>query len=132
MNASDKKDRDNLLSDMRKRYQTAKEWWGPIFDKARDDILFVSVPGNHWDAKLKARRTASGRPCYEFPKLRGQIQQIINEQKQSRPQAKIRGQGEDDQGLAEIMQGIYRNIESVSNAEKARDIAYESAVRGGV
>lgn len=132
MKVQDKKDRDNKLSEMRRRFTTAKEWWQPVFDRARDDIRFVAVPGYQWDEKLKKRRAESGRPCYEFPKQRGQIQNIINEQKQSRPQVKIRGQQEDDQGLAEVMQGIYRNIESASNAALARDIAYESAVRGGI
>lgn len=119
-----------LITEMRRRYELAKAYWSPVFERARDDIRFIVVPGSQWDENLKKRR--QHRPTYEFPVLRGQVQQIINEQKQSRPQAKVRGQGEDDKALAEIMQGLYRNIESVSNAEKARDIAYESAVRGGV
>lgn len=117
------------LSVMRDRFRRGRDAVSEPYDKAIDDIKFVAVPGHQWDEATKRRR--KNRPCYEFPKLRGQVMQIINEQKQSRPQGKVRGVGAEDRGLAEIMQGICRNIESVSNAEQAYDIAYEAAVQGG-
>jgi hypothetical protein len=52
--------------------------------------------------------------------------------RQQRPQGKVRGAEEGDRALAELMGGIVRNIESVSNAELAYDIAFETAVQGGV
>lgn len=116
---------------MRSRYDMAREYWDPIFDRVREDIRFVAVPGNQWPEDLREARGRK-RHFYEFPKLRGQIQQIINEQKQSRPSIKIRGAEESDRGLADVMRGIIYNIDSVSNAEYARDIAFENAVRGGV
>ena len=124
-----KPDDNDGLADMRKRYTTASEAVSTLYDEARDDIKFVTVPGNQWDAALKRRR--ANRPTYEFPKLRSYIRQIINEQRQSRPQGKVRGVEESDRGLAEIMQGLCRNIESMSNAEQAYDIAFEKAVKGG-
>lgn len=121
---------DAGLSQMRKRYRLASEAWQEAYDKALDDVKFVTVPGHQWDEHLRARR--KNRAMYEFPKLRMMIQQIINEQKQSRPQGKVRGVEEGDRGLAEIMQGLCRNIESTSNAEQAYDIGFEFAVRGGM
>jgi len=123
------KDND-ALDQMRKRYRMATEACQEQYDQALEDIKFVTVPGNQWDATLRARRRS--RPMYEFPKLRMLCQQIINEQKQARPQGKVRGVEETDKGLAEIMQGLCRNIESTSNAEQAYDIAFENAVRGGM
>jgi Phage P22-like portal protein len=114
---------------MRERYRRGREHCQKLYDEARRDIRFVTVPGNHWDETLRARRR--NRPMYEFPKLRTHCLQIINEQKQTRPQGKVRGVGDNDQGLAEIMQGLCRNIESVSNADQAYDIAFEPAVQGG-
>lgn len=119
-----------LLSEMRDRYVKAGEYWGPIYDRVRDDVKFVSVPGNQWDEKLKARR--KNRACYEFPKLRSHVINVQNEMRQSRPQGKVRGTEESDKGLAELLQGICRNIESTSNADRAYDIAYEYAVQGGL
>lgn len=128
MKKTDKKTADKL-AEMRKRYDRAREYWDPIFDECRDDIRFVKVPGNHATEELKRRR--KGRHLYEFPKLRGQLMQVVNEQRQSRPSAKVRGVEESDRGLAQIMQGILYNIDSVSNAELARDIAFDAAVHGG-
>ena len=124
-----KRDKD-LLAEMRERYSRACDYWADGYDKAVDDIKFVTVPGHQWNDDLKKRR--KNRHCYEFPKLRMMAQQIINEQKQSRPQGKVRGTEDGDRALAELLQGICRNIESTSNAEYAYDIAFEQAVRGGL
>jgi hypothetical protein len=120
---------DDSLDLMRKRYGVACDYWNPKFDKCREDIEFVTVPGAQWDSKLKSRR--GDRPTYEFPKLEQHCQTVINEMRQSRPQGKVRGLEETDKGLAEIMQGIARNIESVSNADMAHDVAFAPAVQGG-
>jgi len=119
----------DALNEMRRRYALASDHVKDAYDKSRDDVRFVDVPGHQWDAKLRARR--GDRPIYEFPKLASHCRQIINEMRQSRPQAKIRGVEESDRALAELMQGIIRNIESVSNAEQAYDIGFDFAVKGG-
>lgn len=120
---------DAALDEMRKRYTIASEACRELYDMASEDEKFVTVPGAQWDSKLKARR--NDRPMYEFPKLAGHVRQVINEMRQSRPQGKVRGTEEGDKALAELMQGICRNIEAVSNAEQAYDIAFEKAVKGG-
>lgn len=122
-------DKNDKLADMRKRYARAAEAVSTLYEKASSDIKFVTKPGEQWDAKTKAAR--GNRPCYEFPKLQGQVRQVVNAQRQARPQGKVRGVEEGDQGLAELMQGICRNIESVSNADMAYDVAFEAAVKGG-
>lgn len=121
---------DDAIADMRKRFQRAKEQCTTLYDKAREDIRFVTIPGEQWDPLLRQRR--DNRPCYEFPKLAGHCRQVINEMRQARPQGKVRGTGDGDRGLADIMQGICRNIESVSNADMAYDVAYAPAVQGGL
>lgn len=117
------------IAEMRRRFQIARDHHADAYDRAEEDIRFVTVPGAQWDEKLKARR--GDRPTYEFPKLRGHVRQVVNEMRQARPQGKVRGAEESDKGLAEIMQGICRNIESVSNADQAYDIAYQLSVQGG-
>ncbi|WP_329759270.1 portal protein [Stenotrophomonas geniculata] len=123
------KKRDDALAEMLKRRDLASEACVELYDKARDDVRFVTVPGAQWDEKLKARR--GDRPTYEFPKLASHVRQVVNEMRQNRPQGKVRGTEEGDKGLAEIMQGLCRNIESVSNADQAYDIGYDFAVKGG-
>lgn len=123
------KKRDDALAEMLKRRDLASEACADLYSKASDDVKFVTVPGAQWDDKLKARR--GDRPTYEFPKLAAHVRQVINEMRQNRPQGKVRGTEESDKGLAELMQGICRNIEAVSNADQAYDIAYDFAVKGG-
>ncbi|WP_312321190.1 portal protein [Stenotrophomonas sp.] len=115
---------------MLQRRELASEAHRDLYDQASDDVKFVTIPGAQWDSKLKARR--GDRPTYEFPKLASHCRQVANEMRQGRPQGKVRGTEEGDKGLAEIMQGLCRNIESVSNADQAYDIAYDFAVKGGV
>lgn len=123
------KDRD-ALSEMLDRYRRATDACSELYDKARDDIKFVSVPGHQWDQNLKTRR--ADRPCYEFPKLQAHIRQVVNEMRQMRPMGKVRGVEKSDTGLAEIMNGLAMNILDVSNADLAHDIAFENAVKGGM
>lgn len=117
------------IDTMRKRYQMASDHVKESYAMCRDDVRFVAVPGNQWDQKLRARR--GDRPTYEFPKLNSSVRQVINEMRQNRPSGKVRGAEEGDRALAELMQGLCRNIESVSNADQAYDIAYEFSVQGG-
>ncbi len=127
---SERKGDKSRLSEMRSRYGLSRDYWDSKYDLAVDDVKFVAVPGHQWDDHLKRMRDK--RRCYEFPKLRMLAQQIINEQKQTRPQGKVRGVEESDRALADLMTGICRNIEGTSNAELAYDIAYEQSVRGGL
>lgn len=122
-------DKDQL-SEMLDRYNRADDCTRDLYDSAREDIRFVTIPGAQWDDKLKSRR--GDRPTYEFPKLQGHVRQVVNSMRQTRPQGKVRGVEESDTGLAEIMNGLCRNILDVSNADLAHDIAFEKAVQGGM
>ena len=114
---------------MRERYKAAVDADSDNRKLARDDRLFVLVPGNQWDEKQrKARR---GRPCYEFPILRSHWRQIVNDQKQSRASVKVTGIDAEDKEGAELRQGLIRNIERSSNAEEAYDNAFEEMTSGG-
>lgn len=133
MKESRKKAKDGLdtdpMKDMRDRYERAVEAEREQRDLALDDIKFVTIPGNQWDEKQrKARR---GRPCYEFPILRSHWRQVVNDQKKARPGIKVRAVEDGDAKGAELRQGIIRNIESVSNAERAYDGAFELMTASG-
>lgn len=128
-----KKAKDGLnadpMADMRKRYERAVEAERDNRTLAIDDKRFVTVPGYQWDeAQKKARK---GRPCYEFPILRSHWRQVVNDQKKARPGIKVRAVEDGDAEGAELRQGIIRNIESMSNAERAYDSAFEDVTACG-
>jgi hypothetical protein len=121
---------DDPMKEMRERYKRATEADMDNRRLAVEDFKFVNVPGSAWDEKQKKAR--GNRPCYEFPILRSHIRQVINDQKKARPGIKVRGVEDADAKGAELRQGLIRNIESCSNAERAYDGAFELLVPTGM
>ena len=117
------------MQEMRARYERATEAERDSRTLALDDMRFLTIPGNQWDDAQ--RRARKGRPCYEFPVLRSHWRQVVNDQKKARPGIKVRAVEDGDAKGAELRQGIIRNIESVSNAERAYDAAFESVTACG-
>ena len=118
------------MKEMRERYARATDAEKDNRDLANDDLLFVAVSGNQWDEKSKKAR--KNRPCYEFPILRSHWRQVVNDQKKARPAVKVRGLKDATAEGAELRQGLIRNIESVSDAAKAYDAAFELLTAAGM
>ena len=129
-----KKAKDGLdadpMKEMRERYERAVEADRDNRDLAREDLKFVTIPGEQWDqAQRKARK---GRPCYEFPILRSHWRQVVNDQKKARPQIKVRALKDATTKDADLRQGLIRNIESHSNADWVYDGAFELLTAAGM
>ena len=120
---------DTFLSEMRDRFEKCVDWDRDLRVAALEDVKFTFVPGNQWD--VYATNLRRDRPCYEFNKVRQSVRQITGDQLQNRPGIKVRPTEEGDQDTAEIFEGIIRNIESVSHAERAYDNAFNFACTGG-
>lgn len=119
---------DEFMREMRQRYSDASVV-DEQYRRAQEDMKFAFVPGNQWDeVTAKAR---GGRPKPEFNKLRQAIKQVTNDQRQNRPQPKVRAVDDNDKDLAEIREGLFRSIERQSNADRAYDTAFQFAVAGG-
>jgi hypothetical protein len=126
--AKDGPDAD-AMKEMRDRYDRAVEADKDNRSLGIEDFRFVAVPGNQWDEQQKRKRR--GRPCYEFPLLRQHWRQITGDQKQARPQIKIRAVEDGDVEGAELRQGLIRNIEDKSKAGQAYDTAFEWSSAAG-
>src|SRR5690348_1753323 len=120
---------ESFLTEMRDRFQRASEYDRDLRQKALDDIKFTYVPGNQWDDYM--RNVRANRPCYEFNRVRQSVKQVLGDQLQNRPSIKIRAVEDGDQDTAEIYEGLIRNIETVSHAERAYDNAAAFSVPGG-
>lgn len=118
------------MAEMRKRYELAVDADRDNRDLALEDLRFVNIPGEQWDAHQKKAR--GKRPCYEFPILRAQVRQVVNDQKKARPSIKVRPVENGDVKGAELRQGLIRNIEQTSNADRAYDGAFETIVAAGM
>lgn len=122
-------DDEDLHKEMLDRHRACKDYWDPKYALARDDVKFAFMPDDQWDEWMRDRR--KGRPMYTVNKLRQAMKQITNDQRQNRPQAKVRAVEDADADLAEIRQGLIRNIDATSDADRARDTAFQFAVGGG-
>lgn len=121
---------DDLHKEMLHRHKAARDFYRDQYELAREDMEFAFLPESQWDAWMT--QTRKGRPMYTVNKLRQAMKQITNDQRQNRPQAKVRAVEGGDVELAEIRQGLIRNIDSASDADRARDTAFQFAVGGGV
>lgn len=117
------------LAEVRKHYDLCTEAEQDLREAAVDDIRFVNVPGTQWEEQQKKKR--GKRPCYEFNLLRQHCRQVTGDQRQARPSIKVRAVEDDDQDGAELRQGLIRNIEGQSNADRAYDTGFQYAVDGG-
>lgn len=98
--------------------------------EAMEDLRFINVPGEQWEENMKTER--GKRPCLEFNKIRITAKRIINQMRANRPSAKIRGVEGGDKDTADIIEGLVRNIENVSDIETITDTAAEFQVGGGM
>ena len=99
---------------------------------ALEDIRFAKL-GEQWPDKIKKDRQQEGRPCLTINRLPTFIRQVVNDGRMNKPQIKVKPVDDNgDEETAEILSGLIRNIEYVSSAGNAYDMALESAVTCGM
>lgn len=96
-----------------------------------DDMRFARL-GEQWPENVKRQRELEGRPCLTLNKLPAFIRQVTNDARQNSPSIKFHPVGDGaDKEVAEILDGLTRNIEYTSNADIAYDTALDHSVTGG-
>lgn len=121
--------KEDLHAEMLVRHTACRDYWDDEYAKAKADMKFAFTPDDQWDGWMLSSR--KGRPMYTVNKVRQAMKQITNDQRQNRPQAKVRAGEGGDADLAEIRQGIIRNIDSQLDAQRAVDTAFQFGVGGG-
>jgi uncharacterized small protein (DUF1192 family) len=97
--------------------------------KFTNDLKFVYEDDGQWEQRILNDRV--DRPCYTFNRTEGAIDEVVGDQRQSRPQIRVRAAEGGDKELAETFNGLIRNILNVSDAETIQDHAFTFAVAGG-
>ena len=103
-----KAEKKKKLTTIRERAKQAFEADRTNRSEALDDLKFVNVPGEQWDALTKRER--GERPCYEFNKLRVTIKRVVKDMRANRPSGKVRGNEDGDVDTAMTLEGLIRNI----------------------
>lgn len=98
---------------------------------AKEDVRFGRL-GEQWPAEILKQREIEGRPCLTINKMNAFIRQVVNDSRQNKPSIYVSPiDSGADKETAEVLEGIIRNIETVSCADIAYDTAVEQAVSGG-
>lgn len=114
-----------------KRWQLASEAAAKWRSDAIDDLEFRA--GKQWPDDIKSSRNIDGRPCLTLNRLPQFIRQVTNEQRQQRPAIQVNPVGDGaDTDTAEVLQGIIRHIDNISDAEVAEDTAFDQMVTTGL
>lgn len=103
-----------------------------------DDLRFrAASPDNfyQWPSSVRSQREAdpSGqRPCLTINKIPQHVNQVVNDVRQNRPAIKVVPVDDKaDVDTAEMLNGLIRHIQDISNAEVAYDQAVDNAVTNG-
>jgi len=121
-------DKEKILKTALKRFETARDAESAMREQALEDTRFAN--DEQWDKSTLAER--EGRPSLTINKIAGTLKQIRGDQRQSRPQIKVRPvDSASDPEVAKILNGLVKNIEYISGADAAYDTAFDQAIESG-
>src|SRR3954462_7654869 len=122
---------DNILSDAKEAFALCEEAEAENRAEALDDLRFAKL-GEQWPEQVRAQRIRDGRPCLTINRQPAFIRQVVNEARQHRPSIKVHPVDDvADPAIAQIYDGLIRNIERTSKADVAYDTAVDGAVSNG-
>lgn len=123
---------DDFLALVRERYKRCIEAETDNRDRAREALKFRDL--DQWDEFTRNERTndpEGARPCLVVDKLNQHVNQVVNDERQNRPQIKVRPVEGGDVEVAKVYDGLMRHIQDRSHADIAYDTGFEAAVDGG-
>jgi len=122
---------EQLLAEARDAFALCEEAESENRAAALDDLRFAKL-GEQWPESVRQQRIKDGRPCLTINRQPAFIRQVVNEARQNRPGIHVHPvDSEADPEIAEIYNGLIRNIEQTSKADVAYDTAVDCAVSNG-
>ncbi len=123
------KDSD-FMKEVRDNYKESVTGWRHIYDEASNDLKFVyDVDSGQWPDSIRKDREKDGRPILTVNKLQKFVRQLRGDQMMNRPRIKvIPVDDKSDVRIAELYNGLIRQIEYLSTASAAYDTAYMHAI----
>ena len=125
---------DDRIAEIKERYKEADNGWRDIYEEAEKDLAFVyDVGDGQWPTDVRTAREKDNRPIITVNKLQKFVRQLRGDMMTNRPRIKvIPVDDKADVNMAELYNGLIRQIEYLSNAPVAYDTGYMHAVSGGV
>lgn len=131
-----------LLKKIRKLSDEGSTYWQDNWKEAQDDLLFLM--GQQWPDEIRTERENLGKPCLVINVLPPFVDQVLGDQRQNKPSIVVSAvdnnsdnlkvsniAGTKDYSLAQVLSGVIKNIEYLSDADTAYCTAFQSAVESG-
>lgn len=132
--------RDAVITKALERFKLSSQTYQSQRRREKDALEF-QVPSKQWPEAVQATRKAEtiggialpARPMLSIPTLDQPIQLILNQERNAHLGVQIHPKDEHaTDETAEVMQGLYRQIEVDSRAALARSWGHERAVKAGL
>src|SRR5512147_1030555 len=129
----DEEKTESVVVEAKERYKKGREYYSKFRSNSIEDLKFYladSENGYQWPQNITLQRgTIEQRPCLTINITAQHVNQVVNVIKESRPTGKVLPVDDGaDKKTAEILEGVIRNIQRVSNADDIHDQAAELAV----
>lgn len=127
---------ERILAEAKRRFTQCEDWEGESRNYELEDIKFAHGDSDNlyqWPDSIRRNREIDDRPCITVNKVRQHNLQIINDARQNKPGMKFRPTGNGaTYESAQVLEGIARHIEYISNAQDAYITALKFQVDGGI
>ena len=121
-----KMDETDLLRKAREAYSEAYDSDRINRENALDDLEFIA--GDQWPESIRREREATNRPVITVNRMPQFVRQVTGDLRRNEPSIKVLPvDDEGDADVAEIYEGLIRQIEHQSDADIAYEVAAESA-----
>ena len=89
-----------IVNEAKTRLDFAANFEDEFRNKFVEDLKFVYEDDGQWEQSILNERT--DRPCYTFNRTEGAIDEVVGDQRQSRPSIRVRPAEGGDKELAEV------------------------------
>ena len=120
-----------LLRTARARFTSAESASAAWRVRAREDLDYLA--GQQWPQEIVTLRARDGRPCLTINQLPQFVRQVVNEERQNRPQVTIAPvDSVADPQTATVLEGLVRQTQNSSYADLAYDTAMDAMAACGL
>ncbi len=129
-----KKKEDEIIAEIKEKYKEAVTGWQYIYDAASDDMKFVyDVDEGQWPDNIRTQREKDGRPVLTVNKLQKTLRRIRGDHKMNPTSMKVLPVDDKaDPQIAELYNGLIREIEYLSRADIVYDTSYNHAISSSI